>query len=35
MKWRFTFNIKKNKTMLVGENIVEESGRLMRREWKM
>ena len=35
MKWRFRFISKKSKTMMVGGNVVEESGRLMRREWRM
>ena len=35
MKWRFRFNSKKSKTIMGVENVVEESGRLMRREWRM
>ena len=35
MKWRFRFNSEKSKTMMGVENVVEESGRLMRREWGM
>ena len=37
MKWRFRFNSEKSKTMMAVEKVVEESGRLMRRElgmWK-
>ena len=33
MKWRFRFNSKRSKTMMVGGN--GGSGRLMRREWRL
>ena len=35
MKERFRFNSKNSKTMMEVEKVVEESGRLMRREWRM
>ena len=35
MKWRFRFNSEKSKTMMAVEKVVEESGRLMRRELGM
>ena len=35
MKWRFRFNSKKSKTMMVGGNDSRGDWKIMKREWRM